>query len=76
MVPRVVNNENCKELEDKVAEAIIANFVDVASGQKVVDWRSLFATSSNQSPSYFSTRKLNGRVVVSPPKDVFEESKF
>ena len=41
--------------------------------RKPSDWRSLFSAHSDQSLSYFPPQQSNGRTVISPTKDVFEE---
>ena len=68
---------NCRGsmgLKDKDVEVVTKKVDAVELGQKA-NWRSLFAVTSDQSMSYFPPQKLDGKVVVSPPKDVFEEGK-
>ena len=74
MVNERRSNEKNKEIVDIVVEIVAEKSEEeLASGKKMADWRSLFALSTEQAMSYFSPQKLNGKVVVSPPKDVFEE---
>ncbi|XWS42659.1 hypothetical protein CRYUN_Cryun16bG0033000 [Craigia yunnanensis] len=67
-----MNSRGSKELEVKEAEVVAAKANDVELGQKT-DWRTCLLLLQISLLSYFPPQKLDGKVVVSPPKDVFEE---
>ena len=40
---------------------------------KVVDWRNLFNAAEDHALQYFLPQTLEGRLVVAPPQNIFEE---
>ena len=44
----------------------------------MADWRKLFSAAKEQSLKFYPPQRANGKVIVSPPKEVFErgESKW
>ena len=50
-----------------------AESVEGASGQKAVDWRSLFSASTDQTLRFYPPQRLKDKVIVAPPKEVIEE---
>ena len=50
-------------------ELVITNSVDVAAR----DWRKLFATNSDQSLQFFPPQISDGKIIVEPPAEIFDE---
>ena len=71
-VMEILGKEKRAELEES-EKLIRKNAVEEGLDRTVTSWRSLFTASSDQSMNYFPPQQLNGKMVVSPPKEVFEE---
>ena len=58
---------------EKSERLVMMNLVEEGLDRKVTNWRSLFTTFSDQSINYFPPQQLNGKTVVSPLKEVYEQ---
>ena len=61
--------ENGVDLEKGEKELGITNSADVASK----DWRKLFGATPDQALQYFPPQCMNGKIIVDPPAEIFEE---
>ncbi|XVE56051.1 hypothetical protein DITRI_Ditri03aG0205900 [Diplodiscus trichospermus] len=41
--------------------------------ERVTDWRNLFSPAPNQTLHFFPPEIFDGKPIVSPPSDIFEE---
>ena len=67
-----VAGDRVLDLGKREKDSVITESDEVASK----DWRKLFNASSDQTMSFFPPEVANGRIVVSPPAEIFEEGEL